>query len=435
MRTAPASPAAAALDTDTLAGWLLRRELLDARQLQRARQRQRLYGGTLDTAILELRLVDEARLARALSDASGLPSPPPEWLQRPVEPAILALLDAAGCRRLTAQPLATEAGRLQILLAPGASVDQVTGWAEALDRRVRCYVLPLVRLESLWATLHGLPLPARHAALLGKLGGADRARRAAGERREAGRKAAGGPRVETGPAPDRPRPPPPALAADEELVMEVEEPPPEPPPSEPKPQSRPPEPRPPEAKSAEPKPAETLEQLLAQVNGAGASPEQRASWRKLRPFASEPRVDRLLAIWRARASEPGETGLQAIAVLGEVADVGSVAVLLDLLGTDDRNARAAVLAALRTATCHDFGPTRWRWTRWWSQFGECHRVEWLLDALDGRDAGLRLAAARELEQLSGRYVGYHFDLGKRERDDARRRWQDWWETTGKPRLS
>jgi hypothetical protein len=156
--------------------------------------------------------------------------------------------------------------------------------------------------------------------------------------------------------------------------MEVEEPPPEPPPPDPKPVARAPEPKPvarapepkPVARAPEAKPAETLEQLLTEASGAGGRPEQRASWRKLRPFASEPRVDRLLAIWRARASEPGETGLQAIAVLGEVADVGSVAVLLDLLGTDDRNARAAVLAALRTATCHDFGPTRWRWTRWWT---------------------------------------------------------------------
>ena len=61
-----------------------------------------------------------------------------------------------------------------------------------------------------------------------------------------------------------------------------------------------------------------------------------------------------------------------------------MAVLLDLLGTDDRAARAAVLAALRTITRHDFGRTRWRWTRWWREFGERHRVEWLLDALDGR---------------------------------------------------
>jgi Type II secretion system (T2SS), protein E, N-terminal domain len=483
MRTAPAPPpAAAALDAATLAGWLIRRELLDQRQLQRARQRQRLYGGTLDTAILELGLIDEPRLARALSDASGLPLLPPDWLNRPVDPAILALLDAAGCRRLSAQPLGNEAGRLLIVLAPGGNVDRVTSWAEEHDRRVRCYVLPLVRLEALWATLHGLPLPARHAALLGKLGGANRARRAAGDRREAGRKAAGRPPVETGPAPDRPRPSVPVQSAtDEDLVMEVEEPAPEPPRPAPARADPPPARRaaaaaservappperaapapqravPPTERTAAPSErtapppkldrrvpapasqpaaapaalAESLEQVLAQVTSAGGAPEQRAVWRKLRPFASEPRVDRLLATWRARASEPGEPGQQAIAVLGEVADVGSVAVLLDLLGTDERAARAAVVAALRTATCHDFGPTRWRWNRWWSQFGERHRVEWLLDALEGRDAGLRLAAARELEQLSGRYVGYHFDLDKRDRDEARRRWQEWWETSGK----
>jgi hypothetical protein len=490
----PAALSPPALDDESLARWVVRRQLLDQRQLDRARQRQRLYGGTLDTAMLELGLADETSVTRALSEACGLPAAPAEWLDRPVDAAVLGLLDPAGCRRLTAQPVAAEGDRLQVVVGPGADVEQVTAWAGPRWRSVRCHVLPLVRLEALWSSLHGSPLPARHATLLGKLGGADRARRAAGERREAGRRAAGGPRVETGPAPDRPAPSAPVAPFDElgDLIMDVEEeatPPPvrlEPPPAGPTraeasparraeapapPRAEPPAPRPPDPAPAAvsprgpapgavspPRPAQaappppgtevpaeadptrpdaalpvaSVESLLEAVERAPAgSPEQRALWRQLRPFAADPRVERLLAIWRARAAAPGEPGRQAMAVLGEVADAASVGALLDLLGAEERAARTAALTALRAATCHDLGPMRWRWNRWWGQFGGRHRVEWLLDALDGRDAGLRLAAAHELEQLSGRYVGYHFDLGKRDRDEARRRWQEWWESTRK----
>ena len=419
---------------DEFASWLLRQQVLDPPRLQRARQRQRVYGGSLDTAILELGLGDEATLARTLSEASGLPPPEPAWLDGPLAEDMTRLMDGPARRKLAAQPVAIDGDRLQVVVGPGASVDALADWAAAggIARGVRCYVVPLVRLEALWATLHGTPMPARYAALLGKLGGARAARRSGVQRREAGRLAARKPPVETGPAPERPRPVPsgsrgPDAGADSgvDLIMDIVEddptavtPPPSVPTAAPRSASGP-------VSASDDESLDTLLDTLEAVSPG--TPEHQALLRRLRPHTLEPRAERVLAVWRERATRSGEDAQRAIAMLGEVADRRSVEVLLVVLGSDARPAREAALAALRTATRHDLGAQRWRWNRWWKDFGHRHRVEWLLDALDGRDAQLRLAAAQELEKLSGRYVGYHFDLGKRERDQARHRWQQWWE--------
>jgi hypothetical protein len=34
--------------------------------------------------------------------------------------------------------------------------------------------------------------------------------------------------------------------------------------------------------------------------------------------------------------------------------------------------------------------------------------------------------------MTGAYFGYHFDLPERDREEARRRWSHWWQTSGKP---
>ena len=174
---------------------------------------------------------------------------------------------------------------------------------------------------------------------------------------------------------------------------------------------------------------ESLEELIPLLEATTpGSAERTGVLKRLRPFADDPQLTDRLTLWRQRVAEGDE---EAALALGAIADRRSVPLLLDLLAADEQAVRAASLAGLRAITLHDFGGARWRWTRWWREFSGKHRVEWLLDSLSVDDAALRLEAARELERLSGRYVGYHFDLEKRDRDEARRRWEDWWETTGK----
>jgi hypothetical protein len=178
--------------------------------------------------------------------------------------------------------------------------------------------------------------------------------------------------------------------------------------------------------------------LGAEAGGEAPDPEaRRRALRGLRPQLGHPKISARLVELRARvAAADGDVErlLRAISDLAALADPEAVPILFDRLKADDARVSQAAHAALVEITKRDFGATRWRWGNWWRQARHKHRIEWLIDALGGRSAELRLAAALELEQLGTAYVGYHFDLGKRDREEARRRWLDWWETAGRARF-
>jgi hypothetical protein len=83
----------------------------------------------------------------------------------------------------------------------------------------------------------------------------------------------------------------------------------------------------------------------------------------------------------------------------------------------------------------DLGPKKRRWLDWWEKMRQRPRLEWLLEALAHRDPQIRLSASQELQEITGEYFGYHYDLPERDRDEARRRWLEWWQNTGKRRFS
>ena len=51
----------------------------------------------------------------------------------------------------------------------------------------------------------------------------------------------------------------------------------------------------------------------------------------------------------------------------------------------------------------------------------------MLDGLAHADEEVRLSASEELKRVTGEYFGYHYDLPKREREEARLKWLKWWE--------
>jgi hypothetical protein len=407
------------MEVEALGSWMVRREVLNREGLRRALQRQSLYGGSLDTVVLELGLGDEAAVAACLTEATGLPEPEAPWLENP-DRALASLLDAASARRLGAVAVFRADERLELVTRYGADLDELDAWAGRQDLTAYFSVVPEVRFEALLARIHGTPLPPRFATLLGRIVGRTRARRL-GEAQAPGSREVARPLVETGP---RPRPPEPEPDLD---VTEDEETPPLPPPV--------PVVSPPPAASG---PGRTedkdLPTLLAEWEAVPAdSPRRQELSRRLRPRLAEPALELLLQRWRLSVAGGGKDTLAAIGKLAELRDPRAVPALLEALG-DDSAAGKAAHAALVTITRHDFGTARWRWTRWWREWKPRHRIEWLIDALTEKNAELRLQAAQELEELSGRYFGYHFDLGRREREEARRRWSDWWQTTGKVTL-
>ena len=185
------------MDGEGLGTWMVRRGVLDREGLRRARQRQGVYGGSLDTAVLELQLSDEAAVTASLTEATGLPAPSPAWLETPTR-NLSMLLDLASARRLGAQPVAREEDRLEVVTRHGAPLREIGAWAGALDLAVRCYIVPEVRFEALLSLVHGKPVPPRFAALLGRIVGRSRARRMAEPNAPAAR-AVAQPLVETGP--------------------------------------------------------------------------------------------------------------------------------------------------------------------------------------------------------------------------------------------
>jgi hypothetical protein len=90
----------------------------------------------------------------------------------------------------------------------------------------------------------------------------------------------------------------------------------------------------------------------------------------------------------------------------------------------------AAKKALVEITKQDFGTSRWRWRSWWERHRDEPRTEWMLEGLAHAEPEVRLSASEELRSLSEQYFGYAFDLPKREREDARRRWVEWWRENG-----
>jgi hypothetical protein len=152
--------------------------------------------------------------------------------------------------------------------------------------------------------------------------------------------------------------------------------------------------------------------------------------RALRRRLDAPVVAVLLDELRATTAigEPS-AAIRAIEALTELRDGGAVPALIGRL---DGVARAApglaeaIQAALVVLTAQDFGRSRRRWLAWAGRNAERPRVEWLLEGLSHKSPEIRLAAAEDLRLLSGDSFGYLFDMPKREREAARRRWAAWW---------
>jgi hypothetical protein len=129
-----------------------------------------------------------------------------------------------------------------------------------------------------------------------------------------------------------------------------------------------------------------------------------------------------------------ERAVLAAGALGELRDAQAVPALIDALDGAPSLARTAARALVEIAQ-QDFGQSRKKWLAWWEQHKKTDRVAWLLEGLSHRSPEIRFASSEELRLITGEYFGYHFDLPKREREEARERWQQWWYQTGQARLS
>jgi hypothetical protein len=339
-------------------------------KLTEAQRRRTIYGGTLDTVLLEMGAVDERTLTAHLAEASGLPAPLPERLRRPDLEARSGM-SAEDARRLSAAPFGRAEGVLELALHPEADAEVIAAWGDTAGLRVACFVVLEVRFRELMAVLYGDAVSPRFVSVLARLMGAV------------------GARQRSGPVPSLTPPPRPLV---DTMALR------------PRPKPAPPPEPPPVVVAPEPEPEIEIVE----------------DWPP--PEASD-------ALLEAAASGPPASAREAIAALAERREVRAVPVLLGRLADEELAGEAH--AALVTLARQDFGKTARGWQGWWDKARNRSRIEWLFEALGHKRSDLRLAASEELQAMTGAYFGYHFDLPERDREEARRRWSHWWQTSRK----
>lgn len=155
----------------------LRREAV-----QMARRRQKVYGGGLDTVLLEMGLVDEGTLWALLAEDTGLAPLPPLLLEGPViEPDVLIGYPEA--RRLGAFVFESDRGdtdAAQVVVRPGFDGEALAGVLGG--RPAAVFIVPEVRFEALLGAFYAQAIPPRFVSLLGRLMGAEQLRRWAATR-------------------------------------------------------------------------------------------------------------------------------------------------------------------------------------------------------------------------------------------------------------
>ncbi len=144
---------------------LVEKGAISAEQLEEALRFQQVYGGRMGTVVVDLGFLAVEELAEYLSDASGAPLPPPEWLEAP-DPQALKQVPPPMIRRCQALPMRVENGELHVVMLDPTDPEKLDFLAMASSRRVVPYVLPERKLLY-WLEVHcGIDRPPRFLGMV-----------------------------------------------------------------------------------------------------------------------------------------------------------------------------------------------------------------------------------------------------------------------------
>ena len=324
---------------------------VSADTMRSAIARQAVYGGALDTALLETDAIDEPLLWEELGVATGLPIPEPALCENPIKcvnPDGSAIeLDGNWSERARAVPVGVKNGALQMLCGEPLVRVELDAASERLGVPFQLYIVPEVRLAAVRQAIFDRPMPPRLLRLFARVAGAEPVRR-----------------WQT--AHVKP------VKVDEKRGVEVL-----------------PRRTAPPAEAAKAAPAEAA----AKAEPAKAEPAKAEPAKKLSPV-----------------------------------NKAEVAKLIGRLYSNEADKAREELMAI---TKQDFGTRPRRWEAWWEKHKDDDRVEWLFEGLSHKEPRIRASSEDELRKLTGEYFGYHYDLPRRERDQARTRWQKWWKDSGR----
>jgi hypothetical protein len=147
-----------------LSSLLVRDGLVGVKRMEKAFQRQVIYGGSLDTILLEMGLVPEDRLTQYLALASGLP-PAARDEGTVVDRAATAMVAREMAERYRAIPVALEADAIRILVCSPLELSELEDLADLLDRPLQPLITPEYRWNLVFANTYGVDTPARFTTL------------------------------------------------------------------------------------------------------------------------------------------------------------------------------------------------------------------------------------------------------------------------------
>lgn len=139
---------------------LVQQKTVDLESMDRAVRRQLLLGGSLDTSLLELELVDLATLQKGLPRALDKKAPKQAWLEQPSHEA-LSFLPQALIEQLQVVPVAMESSTAHVLVADIGPPAEHLPLAYWFHRDVRVYPVPHVVLAHALERLFQIPIPSR----------------------------------------------------------------------------------------------------------------------------------------------------------------------------------------------------------------------------------------------------------------------------------
>jgi hypothetical protein len=147
-----------------LSSLLVRDGLVGVKRMEKAFQRQVIYGGSLDTILLEMNLVPEERLTQYLALASGLP-PASRDEGSKIEDEALAYLAPEIAQQFRAVPLSLDGEALRVLVCSPLEISELEDLADLLDRPLQPLITPEYRWHLAFASAYKLDPPARFTTL------------------------------------------------------------------------------------------------------------------------------------------------------------------------------------------------------------------------------------------------------------------------------
>jgi hypothetical protein len=155
-----------------LSSLLVRDGLVGIKRMERAFQRQVIYGGTLDTILLEMNLVTEDRLLQYLSLSTGVP-PATRAETRAVDKEAVKRLPKTIAARYQAAPLAYDGEHLRVVVKESIDVQLLEELANELGIPIQPLVVPEYRFHLVYNRAYAGQDEARFKALAERDAGPD----------------------------------------------------------------------------------------------------------------------------------------------------------------------------------------------------------------------------------------------------------------------